>query len=71
MDLDNPAALFSSIIIGCIGMGVFIYGKKQANVWCLLGGAILCIFPYFVTSLLAMWGITVACLGGLFVTRSQ
>ncbi len=72
MDLSNPWTLFSGLVIGCLGMVLFIYGKKQASPKCLITGAVLCIFPYFVTSLLLMWGITGACLGGLYVsTRAE
>ena len=71
MDFDNPWTLFSSIIIGLIGTGIFLYGKKQVSVRCLLVGAGLCIFPYFVTSVAVMWLITSASLAGLYFTRSQ
>jgi hypothetical protein len=66
MDLSNPAAIISSIVIGVIGMGLFIYGKKQVSIPALVAGVVLCVFPYFVTSVLLMWGVTAACLGGLY-----
>ncbi len=66
MDFGNPWAIFSGLIIGLLGTAIFIYGKKQQNIRCLAGGAVLCVFPIFVTSLLAMWGITAACLGALY-----
>lgn len=66
MDLSNPAALFSGLVIGVIGMGLFVYGKKQTNLKCLLTGGALCVFPYFVSSVLLLWLITAACLGGLY-----
>lgn len=68
MDFDHPWALFSGLIIGCIGMVIFMYGKKQVNLKALAIGGVLCVFPYFVTSLLAMWLITGACLGGLYLS---
>jgi len=68
MDLSNPWTLFSGLVIGCLGMVLFIYGKKQANLKCLLTGGVLCVFPYFVSSLILMWAITGACLGGLYLT---
>jgi hypothetical protein len=66
MDFDNPSALISSIFIGLIGMGLFMYGKKQADVKCLAVGVIMCIFPYFITDVLAMWLVAAACIGGLW-----
>ncbi len=71
MDFDHPWALFSSIFIGIIGTVIFMYGKRQSSFRCLAAGAGLCIFPYFVTSVVLMWAITGAALGGLFVTREQ
>ena len=67
MDFGDPWALFSSVIIGLIGMAIFMYGKKQTNFRFIGVGVALCVFPYFVTSLLAMWLITAACIGGLWV----
>ncbi|MBC7835244.1 MAG: hypothetical protein H7Y88_09115 [Phycisphaerales bacterium] len=64
MSFDHPWALFSGLIIGGIGMVLLMYGKKQVNVGCLLTGGALCVFPYFVSSLIVMWLITGACLGG-------
>lgn len=69
MDLSNPWSLMSGLFIGCLGMALFIYGKKQTNFKCLLAGVALSVFPYFVSSVLLMWVITAACLGGLYVTR--
>lgn len=71
MDLDHPAALFSGLFIGVVGMAIFLFGKKQSNPRCLLAGGALCIFPYFVTSLLIMWGLTALCLTGLYITSES
>jgi hypothetical protein len=66
MDFSNPGALVSSCLIGLIGMVLFMYGKKQEKMLPLLTGIALCIFPYFVASIAAMWAITGAALGGLW-----
>ena len=66
MDFGNPWSLFSSVIIGLIGMAFFIYGKKQTNLRCIGAGVVMCVFPYFVTSVAAMWLITAACIGGVW-----
>ena len=65
MNLSDPGVLISGLFIGMVGVALFIYGKKQANLRCLAAGAALCIYPYFVTSLLLMWLIAAACLGVL------
>jgi hypothetical protein len=66
MDLGNPAVLLSGLLIGSIGFVLFLHGKKQANLRCLVTGVALCIFPYFVSSLLLMWLGAAACIGGLY-----
>lgn len=66
MDFGNPWSLLSGLFVGLLGMVLFMYGKKQQNLKCLGAGVVLCVFPYFVTSVLVMWGITAACLGGLY-----
>ncbi len=45
-------SLVVGIIAGAIGMGYFIYGKRQAKFTPLLAGVLLCIYPYFTDSLL-------------------
>jgi hypothetical protein len=66
MDLGNPAALISSIIIGLIGTALLIYGKKNQSLFPALSGLFLCVFPYFVASVALMWLITGGTLGGLW-----
>ena len=67
MNLGDPMVLISGLFIGLIGMGLFIYGKKECNVRCLATGAVMCVFPYFVSSLLLLWLIAAACIGALFL----
>ncbi len=42
------AGLLLAMLFGAIGMGYFIYGRKEQNGMALLSGVGLCIFPYFV-----------------------
>ena len=42
------AQLLASILLGCVGMGLFVYGKKQVRFPQLTGGLALMIFPLFV-----------------------
>jgi len=46
---DTPAMLWA-LLFSSIGMGYFVYGKKQANKIALLCGVGLMVFPYFVTN---------------------
>jgi hypothetical protein len=66
MDLGDPWALFSGVAIGAVGFMLFMHGKKQTNLKCLATGGVLCIYPYFITSVLLMWAIAAACLGALY-----
>ncbi len=66
MDLGDPMVLGSGLLIGMIGMVLFVYGKKQGNPKALTTGAVLCVYPYFVGSLLVLWVVFAACLGGLY-----
>jgi hypothetical protein len=45
----NEAWLLWGMLFGSIGMGFFVYGKKQRALVPLLCGLILMVFPYFVT----------------------
>ena len=47
--------LFSSLLIGTVGLGMLVYGKKSDQPLCLLSGLVMCVFPYFVHSLILMW----------------
>ena len=46
----TPATLTIGILTGAIGVGYFIYGKRQARFAPLLAGLALCAYPYFVDS---------------------
>ena len=46
----NTATLLWGLLFGSIGLGFFIYGKKQQALVPLLCGMALMIFPYFVTN---------------------
>ena len=45
-------SLFIGILTGAIGMGYFIYGKRQAKYAPMIAGVLLCVYPYFTESLL-------------------
>ena len=49
--------LLLSVLWGAIGLGYFVYGKKQQRFVPLLSGIALMAFPYFVESWIASVGI--------------
>jgi hypothetical protein len=52
--MEFGTTLIFSILFGSIGMGYFVYGKKQQAALPLLAGIVLCIFPYFVSNVYIM-----------------
>jgi hypothetical protein len=52
--MDNTAALIWGVMFGAVGMGYLVYGKKQRRGVALLAGALLCVFPYFVSNVFLM-----------------
>ncbi|MFA7254476.1 MAG: amino acid transport protein [Candidatus Omnitrophota bacterium] len=51
----NTTNIFASIIFGSIGLGAFIYGKKQSNLKALVIGVVLMIYPYFMQNPIALF----------------
>jgi hypothetical protein len=46
----DTTLLFTGLTFGSIGMGYFVYGRKQANLMAIIAGVGLCVFPYFINS---------------------
>ncbi|MBU2711744.1 hypothetical protein [Zooshikella harenae] len=50
----NTATILWGLLFGSIGLGYFIYGKKQSNIVIRLAGIALMIYPYFVDNTIAL-----------------
>jgi hypothetical protein len=48
--MDSSAPLLWGLLFGSIGMGYFVYGKRQDRGMALVSGIALMVFPYFFTS---------------------
>jgi hypothetical protein len=48
--MESTSQLVWAMLFGSIGVGFFMYGKKQKMVMPLLTGMALCIFPYFISN---------------------
>jgi hypothetical protein len=48
----DPGALLASILISAVGLGIFLYGKKQQRAPQLVAGLALMVYSYFVASVL-------------------
>jgi 4-hydroxybenzoate polyprenyltransferase len=54
VNLFSPSFLFASLIWGSIGVGYFVYGKKQQSLPAMVGGIVMIAVSYFVGSALGM-----------------
>tara|TARA_R110000787_G_scaffold9397_2_gene32842 strand:- start:284 stop:490 length:207 start_codon:yes stop_codon:yes gene_type:complete len=48
--MDSSSIMVWSVLFGGIGIGYFIYGKKQKAIVPLCTGLALFVFPYFMSS---------------------
>jgi hypothetical protein len=49
--VNNPSILIWGVIFGSIGLGFFVYGKKQKAIIPLLSGIGLMVVPYFISNM--------------------
>lgn len=59
--------MLASVFIGSVGLGFFVYGKRQRRLAHLGAGLLLMVYPYFVTNILLMFGIAVGVVGLLYL----
>lgn len=60
-------ALLASVLIGSVGLGFFIYGKRQRRMPHLVTGVLLMLYPYVVPSVGWMALIAVGLCGSLYL----
>lgn len=65
MNLDGTQLLIA-LIVSSIGMGMFVYGKKQKRAPQLLAGILLMVLPMVISSVAWSLGATAAVIGGLY-----
>jgi hypothetical protein len=54
VNLFNPSFLFASLLWGSIGVGYFVYGKRQQSLSPMVAGIVMIAVSYFVGSALLM-----------------
>lgn len=64
----STAYLLWSLLFGSIGVGYFIYGKRQQKFSALGAGAALCVYTFFVSNTYLLVAIGVGLLAVPFVT---
>ena len=67
----NSNLLFASLVWGSVGLGYFIYGKKQASGAPLIGGILMMAVSYFIGSALMMSLICSALMGAIYLIRKK
>jgi len=71
VNLFSPSFLFASLIWGAIGVGYFIYGKKQQSFSALIGGILMIVVSCFVGSALGMSLICLLLIAAVYVLAKQ
>jgi hypothetical protein len=49
--MDPVTKLILCVVFSSIGMGYFIYGKRETRLVAMIAGALLCAFPYCVSNI--------------------
>ena len=70
-NLLNAHYLVASLIWGSVGLGLFIYGKKQQSMAPLFGGLLIIGVSYFIDSALYMSLAAIALLAGVYWLMKQ
>ena len=63
--------LFSGFFISMIGVGLFMYGKRAPRFWPMMAGVAMSIYPFFITSVWLLWGVTAGIVALLYFLREQ
>ena len=63
----NATSVIIGIFTGAIGVGYFMYGKRQARFVPLIAGMLLCVYPYFVDSVTWLVVVGVALMAAPFL----
>lgn len=67
MNIFDTRFLFASLLWGSIGVGYFIYGKKQREMIPLVGGVAMIAVSYFVSSALLMSLLSIALMAAVYL----
>ena len=59
--------MLASVLVGSVGLGFFVYGKKQRRGPHLAAGVLMMVYPYFVASVPLMLVIAGALVGLLWL----
>jgi hypothetical protein len=71
VNLFDTNFLFASLLWGSVGVGYFIYGKKQREMMPMLGGVAMIAVSYFVGSALLMSLISIALMVAVYLLMKR
>lgn len=71
MDLLNTNFLFASLIWGSVGVGYWVYGKRQSSMSSMFGGVAMIAASYLVSSWLLMSLICLATAMGVYLLMKR
>jgi hypothetical protein len=66
----DSVQLFLGLVFGSVGLGYFVYGKKQGKLMALIAGVSLCIVPYAVSNPLILGGVGLFLIALPFIFRN-
>jgi hypothetical protein len=59
----NESRLLWGLFFSSLGVGFFVYGKRQRSAIPLLCGIALCVYPYFISNVIALVAIGIVLSG--------
>ena len=65
--MPSAPTLLIGMLAGVFGVAYFVYGKRQAKVVPLIAGVLLCVYPYFIDSVLWLSIVGILLLAAPFV----
>jgi hypothetical protein len=65
--MPSGSTLLIGMIAGVFGVAYFVYGKRQAKLAPLIAGVALCVYPYFIESVVWLCVVGVVLLAAPFV----
>ncbi len=67
----NASFLFASLFWGAVGVGYFVYGKRQSSWVPMIGGIVMIALSYFIASALLMSGVCLALIAAIYLLLKQ
>jgi len=69
MNIEIGAHFYLSMLFGIIGMGYFVYGKKQARFIALFAGMGLMVLPYFIAEAITLFAASAGLMAAPFILK--